>query len=417
MKKNKHMKTTPLKALRKVLSNQRRDLLLFYTLPRAYNAHVREPVQPDKIILVEARLDHLDNSFTYLYRILQEQYNVKIHIHYLRETFVPYREYVKNCKAMLADAATAGYIFLTEASNVISCIKKRPETVICQLWHACGAFKKFGLSTAGELFGPDLALHRKHPYYANLDYVTVSSPEVVWAYAEAMDLKGREQVICPVGVSRTDVFFQESFIKTAYERLYKIFPAARGKKVILFAPTFRGGVSFAKTAEAFDPALLAPALKEEYVLLIKHHPLIRDLPKIDRTLEGSFALDVTKSMTIEDLLCVSDVCISDYSSVIFEYSLFGRPMLFFAYDLEEYYDWRGFYYDYRTLSPGPVCRTHEELIRCITDPDRYFDAERTAAFRERFMSACDGHATERILEMVFGGNRRKLQKDPSYDTL
>lgn len=406
--------TTPWKAVRKVLSNRRRDLLLFYTLPKAYRAHLKEPVQNNKVILVEARLDHLDNSFAWLYKVLKEQYNVEIHIHYLQETFVPYREYVKNCRKMLADAATARYIFLTEASNVIGCIPKRKETTICQLWHACGAFKKFGLSTAGELFGPDLANHRRHPYYANLDLVTVSSPEVIWAYAEAMDLKGREEIIRPLGTSRTDVFFRDDFISAARERLYQVFPAARGKKVILFAPTFRGGVSFAKTADRFDPAKLAPALSDEYVVVIKHHPLIRSLPAIDPKLDGTFACDATKSMTIEDLLCVSDLCISDYSSVIFEYSLFERPMLFFAYDLEEYFDWRGFYYDYETLTPGPVCRTHEELVENIKRFGEGFDPSEVRQFKERFMSACDGRCTDRILKEVFGGDLAKLQKDPPY---
>ncbi len=406
---------TPWKAVRKVLSNRRRDLLLFYTLPKAYRAHVKEPVQNNKVIFVEARLDHLDNSFAWIYKVLKENYNVDIHVHYLRETFVPYREYVRNCRRMLADAATARYIFLTEASNVIGCIPKRKETTVCQLWHACGAFKKFGLSTAGELFGPDLASHRRHPYYGNLDLVTVSSPEVIWAYAEAMDLKGREEIIKPLGTSRTDVFFRDDFISAARERLYQVFPAARGKKVILFAPTFRGGVSFAETARKFDPAKLAPALSDEYVIVIKHHPLIRSLPKIDPQLDGIFACDVTKSMTIEDLLCVSDICISDYSSVIFEYSLFERPMLFFAYDLEEYFDWRGFYYDYETLAPGPVCRTHEELIGNIRKLREGFDPGRVREFKERFMSACDGHSTERILKEVFGGDLVKLQKKTSYD--
>ena len=207
------------------------------------------------------------------------------------------------------------------------------------------------------------------------------------------------------------------YISAARERLYQVFPAARGKKVILFAPTFRGGVSFAETAVAFDPAKLAAALSDEYVIVIKHHPLIRSLPKIDPKLEGSFACDVTKSMTIEDLLCVSDICISDYSSVIFEYSLFERPMLFFAYDLEEYFDWRGFYYDYETLAPGPVCRTHEELIQSILGLDQDFDRGRVREFKNRFMSACDGHSTDRILEEVFGRERAKLQKDPSYGTV
>lgn len=111
-------------------------------------------------------------------------------------------------------------------------------------------------------------------------------------------------------------------------------------------------------------------------------------------------MDVTTELDIDKLLCVSDVCISDYSSLIFEYSLFERPMIFFAYDLDEYFDWRGFYYNYDELTPGPIVKTTEEIIDYIQHLDTRFNPSQVRAFREKFMSACDGHATDRILELV-----------------
>ena len=103
---------------------------------------------------------------------------------------------------------------------------------------------------------------------------------------------------------------------------------------------------------------------------------------------------------IEELLCVSDLCISDYSSLVFEYSLFERPMLFFAYDFEEYGEWRGFYYDYHELTPGPVVHTTQEIVDYVLHLKERFDRKQVADFKEKFMSACDGHATERLLEMI-----------------
>ena len=105
-------------------------------------------------------------------------------------------------------------------------------------------------------------------------------------------------------------------------------------------------------------------------------------------------------MEISRLLCVSDICISDYSSLIFEYALFERPMIFYAPDLQEYFDERGFYYDYDTLTPGPVFSDQEQLIAYIREIDERFDRQQIADFRERFMSACDGHATKRILDYI-----------------
>ena len=383
---------------------KRNDKLLFDKLPAIYNEEKKKPVDENKIIFVEARIAKLGNSFTYLYDMLKTQYRFTIHVHYLRETFVSRSEYEENCKKMLKDAATAKYIFLSEASNVISCLDKRPETVIVQLWHACGAFKRFGMSTADYRFGLNAEQQRRHPFYRNFSFVTVSSPDIVWAYEEAMDLNepGVETKVLPLGVSRTDVFYDDDYIDSAYEHLYEKFPAARGKKVILFAPTFRGRIATAQTALRFDPMEFYDTLRDEYVVVMKHHPLARIRPLPDVETGDTFVYDATETMSIEDLLCVSDICISDYSSLIFEYSLFEKPMLFYAYDLDEYFDWRGFYYDYDELTPGPVCKSHYEMIDYIRHVDTRFDRDEVHAFRERFMRSCDGHATQRILELAIG---------------
>ena len=101
---------------------------------------------------------------------------------------------------------------------------------------------------------------------------------------------------------------------------------------------------------------------------------------------------------IDWLLTIADVRISDYSSIVFEYSPFGRPMVFFAYDKDDYDDWRGFYYDYDEMTPGPVLKTTGEVIDCIANAAERFDPAQVEAFCQKFMGACDGHATERICE-------------------
>ena len=105
---------------------------------------------------------------------------------------------------------------------------------------------------------------------------------------------------------------------------------------------------------------------------------------------------------MNDLLFVTDVCITDYSSLVFEWSLFERPIAFFAYDLDDYLDERGFYYDFDTMTPGPVCNSTQELADWVRTLDEGFDPSEVVAFRERFMGACDGHATERILHEALG---------------
>ncbi len=374
-----------------------------------YCWNARKPVQEDKVLFVEVHEPAVSNSFRLLYGKLKKDYNYRIHVHYLRSGFVSKMDYMKRCLTMLKDMADAKYVFLNEGCNVIGSISMRRETILTQTWHACGAFKKFGFSTAQLEFGETGEEMRRYPYYGNTDYVTLSSPNIAWAYEEAMMLGGKKECMKATGISRTDVFFKQSYLNKARAHVYECMPEAEGKKVILYAPTFRGHLADASSPDQLDVPKLMEALGGSYVLVCKHHPFVKHPPEIPAACSG-FAKDVTGELSIDELLCVSDICISDYSSLVFEYSLFNRPMIFFAYDLEEYFDWRGFYYDYHELAPGPVFRTNEEIIDYICHVKERFDAARVARFREHFMSACDGHSTERILKLVFGDSLRNCSK-------
>lgn len=374
-----------------------------------YRIHAKKPVSEGKVLFVEVRGQEISDSFKLLYHKLKKNYNFTIHTHYLRSGFIGKLEYIRRCMAMLKDMADAKYVFLNEGCNVIGSISMRSETILTQTWHACGAFKKFGFSTADLKYGKNAKELSKYPYYGNTAYVTLSSPQIAWAYKEAMMLSGQEDCLKATGVSRTDVFFRPKFIEAAKTHFYKCVPFARGKKVILYAPTFRGDASDAKAPDCMDIRKLQAALGHEYVLVLKHHPFVASPPEVPCGCSG-FAKDVTKEMPIDELLCVSDICISDYSSLVFEYSLFGRPMLFYAYDLEDYFDWRGFYYDFHELAPGPIVRTDEELIDYIQNIQQRFDSARIRQFREKFMASCDGHATKRILELVFGDALGRYRK-------
>lgn len=385
------------------MKNLIKEVYRFVTLrvlfPWQYSRYAKRPVNKHKVVFIESQLPELSDSLKVLYERMQQDGGYELSVHCLRESFVSKRTFIKSAWGCLRDMSDAGTVFLCDASRLVSCIRPRKETVIAQLWHGCGAFKKFGMSTAELIFGGSRKEYERYPYYGNLDYVTVSSAEVVWAYEEAMNLKGSRTKIIPTGISRTDIFFQEEFRQKAEKRVLEVTGNLQGKKILLYAPTFRGNVSHAKAPDALDIIKMKETLEEQYVLLIKHHPVVQERPVIpDEAKE--FAIDVTERLGIDELICVSDMCISDYSSLIFEYSLFQRPMIFYAYDLEEYGDWRGFYYDYDELTPGPVVRTTEEIIEYILHVEKRFDDKAVKAFRDKFMSACDGRATERIMELV-----------------
>lgn len=393
------MKKRIIKALRAVLMG------VLY--PLIYRLSALRPVQPDKIVFVEVRDTSLDGSLYYMRRYLEKRYTYACKSCFLRSGFSGAAAYAKNCLSMLWQIGNARCVFVSDACNVFGTVRKRPETVVVQLWHGCGAFKKFGMSTADLIWGAEREELLRHPNYANMDFVTVSSPEVRWAYAEAMALPIER--IKADGVGRTDRFFEPERRQRACDKLHRLLPETIGKKIILYAPTFRGEISTAQSPDELDFSACRKQLGEEYFYLIKRHPFVQQQHPLTAE-QRVYARDVTDILTIDELIFVSDLCITDYSSLIFEYALMEREMIFFAFDIDEYLDWRGFYYPYDELVPGPICKTTQEVINAVRAAERGENRERIRAFRQKFMSACDGHATERILKRALGEEPERYRK-------
>lgn len=378
--------------------------------PVLYHIYALKPIQQDKVIFMEIRFSELTDSYQEIFNELVRNYELDIHCHFFRQGFVTPKNELKRQIDFVKDAATAKYLIYNDSSDTQGSFRVRKGTHVLNTWHACGAFKKFGFSTMNKIFGgteKEKAIYGLHPEY---DLVTVSSPEIEWAYVEAMGKEKHPECVKATGISRTDVFYRQSFIDAAYTHLYDVMPEAKGKKVILYAPTFRGSARLAVTPDMLDVGAFYEHFGEEYVMLIKHHPLVKQRPSIPVEY-SKFAVDMTTMLSISELLCVSDICITDYSSLIFEFSIFEKPMIFFAYDLANYFDWRGFYYNFEELTPGPVCYTNSEMIEYIEHIDERFDVDQVKAFRERFMSSCDGHATRRIMDQFFGNEIEKYRRE------
>jgi len=390
------------KTIKQPVQRAAKDWSFFFAFPREYLKAIESvEINERKVLFIDGKADsdEVPDAFSLMMPYLQEHYDMDVrYVGLGQNARIGWLPYYKRCLRLMHDMADARFVFLADASDVVSCVPLREGTEVVQLWHACGAFKKFGVSTADLMFGGTRKQVERHPFYKNLSLVTVSAPEVEWAYREAMMLEDTPEVVRGLGVSRTDVFFDESYLAAVRREMEQLLPVIGERKVILYAPTFRGWVGHCEGPDELDIAAMREALGDEYVLLVKHHPFVKKLPPIPESC-SDFAVQAN-AFPIDWLLTVSDVCISDYSSIVFEYSLFARPMVFFAYDKDDYDDWRGFYYDYDEMTPGPVVKTTEEVIDYIKHLDERFDSEAVAAFREKFMSACDGHATERIGDYV-----------------
>lgn len=175
------------------------------------------------------------------------------------------------------------------------------------------------------------------------------------------------------------------------------------KKVILYAPTWRDNEFYAKGKYKFNLKLeldkMQEELGDEYIVLLRMHYLIAE--NLDITPFGGFAYDVSHHTDISELYLISDLLITDYSSVFFDYANLGRPMIFYVYDIENYRDTlRGFYFDFEAQAPGPLVKTTEDVIRHIQHPDPASQAN-FDAFYQKFCYLEDGEASKRVVEKVF----------------
>lgn len=312
----------------------------------------------------------------------------------VRDMFNLYFGFMRFCKYY----ARCGTLILTDSYLPAFACKPRKDTTVIQLWHACGAFKKWGYSTADNSWGADKKTLKRYPLHNCYSKVCVSSKSVIPFYAQAFNCD--ESIIEAVGVPRTDVYFDSDFKSTARQKLENKIPNINERKIILYAPTFRGAnVKSAYTDIQMDYELLKSALGDRYVIINKFHPFVKNGKKIDDSY-ADFVFSSPDDMDISTLLCASDIVISDYSSLIFEYSLLSRPMIFFAYDLEEYDKERSFYYPYRDFVPGDIAQNTQELIDAIVKTENNFNTEKVDAFRSNFMNACDGNSTKRILKWI-----------------
>ena len=289
--------------------------------------------------------------------------------------------------------ATADVIVIDDYQPIIYRIGVDPDVRIIQLWHASGAFKTVGYSRVGKPGGPS-PFSEVHKNYTN---AIVSSEHDVPFYAEAFGIP--EERVVPTGIPRMDRFFDAAAREAGEQQARREFPQIVDRMTILFAPTFRGDGP--RTA-SYDLARLdyerlhAMAVEKDAVVIIKMHPFVRAplaIPEAfrDRIIDGSVS-----AMDVNDLLFAVDLLITDYSSIVFEFSTLGRPMLFFAYDLDEYVATRDFYVPFETFVPGRIVTTFDALLDAIRRDDH--EADKVASFAARHFAHLDGGSTDRVID-------------------
>ncbi|MCM2138021.1 bifunctional glycosyltransferase/CDP-glycerol:glycerophosphate glycerophosphotransferase [Vagococcus fluvialis] len=296
-------------------------------------------------------------------------------------------------KQLLKDVATAKVIFLDDYYRQLYGLQTAKETEVVQVWHAAGAFKKFGFSSIGSLDSntPEFET-RAHQNYTK---VICSSEEIRPFYGEAFNVK--EENVLALGTPRADKLFDESYREMIRRDFFGKHPEIGGRKVITYAPTFRGGAKERqKFINQFDIRRFRNMFSDEYILVVKMHPSVKNGIYIYKDLSQD-VLNLS-NMDMNDLLLCTDILITDYSSVIFDYSILKKPMIFYAYDLEDYMAERSFYYDYESFVPGPIVRNNDELLKAVRDIEEV-DLNQVEEFSNRFF-VNQGNSAEEVVKTL-----------------
>ncbi|MCJ8007969.1 CDP-glycerol glycerophosphotransferase family protein [Lederbergia wuyishanensis] len=366
------------------------------------------PINEKKVTFASYRSTGLEGNLLFLYKAMKSEYK-GYHYKFLIKKFNgstlgKANYFIHMLKASYA-LATSRYFIIDDYYFPIYVVKPRNGTEVIQLWHAAGAFKKFGLSTMNKSFGPKSEYLNHVKIHSNYSRVYVSSSSVKSYYAEAFGMP--KESIYPLGLPRTDFFFNHLEKEKAFNKFHQEFPELKNKKVILYAPTFRGS-SHRQTEFncPIDLTLLRKIIGDNFVLLINLHPYMKKNSKYDEK-EKQFAYYIDNELNIEELLAISDILITDYSSVIFDYSLLLKPIAFFATDLDEYIKERDFYFDYKSFIPGPLFTDTESLSNWIIQSN--YDLGSIENFRNLFFDYVDGNASKRIAEHLLAENDHKVQ--------
>ena len=350
------------------------------------------PLPSGQVVLATARQARLEGNLAYIHAALRRLHPSQRVVLLLE----PYGYGLRAKLAYLLRVIRGMYhlqkarLFVVDNAYLPIHVAAHPaSTTVVQVWHAVGAMKRFGVDTTLPPSEPELTfLHR------NYDHVVVSSEPTRVPVAAA--LRTPVERVLALGTPRTDFFFDERPMAVARERILRDYPDIAGRRVVLYAPTFRGRGRQRTAAGSLDAARLRAALPPDYVLLLKGHPTLD--PRLgDRT---GFDVVIDPKLDINELLTLTDILVTDYSSSVFEWALLRRPLILLVADLEEYERDPGLYLDFRSEMIGTQATSTDGVIEAILE-DR-FNPSGYGAFIERHLGACDGQASDRFVRHFLG---------------
>jgi len=321
--------------------------------------------QDEKAVFVLSRTNTLQGNLKYIHEELKRQLP-KVKIHLIRTENRMNFNLFKELKTI----NNAQYLILDDYYLPVYLIKPSKRLKVIQLWHAAGAFKKFGHSTIGTKFGPSKDYLKLIPIHSNYTHVYVSSKNTIPYYAEAFNMS--QENIYNLGIPRIDMFHDDVLKKCIKGKIYESYPILKNSKniIVLMAPTYRASGAHEETNFDFIRSLknILSEVSEEVLIILKPHPYMSEE---QLNLLGNHSnIIIDNKYFLNDWMLISDAFITDYSSAIFDFSILKRPIAHFVPDIYYYEKNRGFYEKINLISVGDILVSEDELINWIDEREK-----------------------------------------------
>ena len=349
------------------------------------NVFVRlRKIDQKKIAFVSLESRQLESDLKLIHDALQGKgyHCVSVLTHFEKNSLWMNFLYFLNTIKQIFVINTSALVIINDNNYVISNFKRKGVTVL-QVWHAAGAIKKFGN-----------VIKREYPI-ANYDYVICNGDYWKQPYSEAFGVDPSHVIV--TGMPRLDHLSDPSFIEASRAKLFQEYPELKGKKIILYAPTFRGNIYEGMQKVDLDVNRMMHLLKDDHAFLYKLHPLLRhEKLSEDRRVYNMNDRD------LHELFCIADVLVSDFSSIIFDFSLLHKPVYYYVPDLEQYLDERGCFVDFKEMSEGCLAVNEEELADLINSGKKGNEKQ-----LRRYIDVADGRNCERTVALISDLMRQK----------
>lgn len=336
-------------------------------------------IKENQITFVSLESNVLENDLKLIYDALAStnKYTLRcVLIKFDKNTLWTNFKYMLNTIKQVYYINRSKLVIINDNNYVISTYKRTGVKVL-QVWHATGAIKKFGN-----------VIKREYPIQ-NYDYVIANSEYWCQPYSQAFGVVPSQVKV--TGMPRVDHLLDVQYLSKTKERLLRKYPALQGKKIILYAPTFRGNIYQGFYNVPFDGVKLIEALGDEFAIVYKYHPLMKE-----SEIANHPSLFLMNNEDTHDLFTISECLISDFSSIIFDYALLNKPMFFYVPDLDGYLEKLGCFVEYEKMMPGPICFDEESLIEMLQQAD----SSNVQEFKDTFFAHQDGKNLDRTIVLI-----------------